>query len=390
MPNKRLFCKYGLIGENLNLKKDIGLEIDNNGKIIKLEYDNPGKFIDLSVDDQNFLLIPGFINSHVHIGDSFAKEKGFNRDLIEIVAPPNGLKHKLLKNISDEVKIEGIKKTTLEMLSNGITYFVDFRERSIEGINLLKIALKESPMKFLTLGRFLSANEIESVFKEADGLGLSSYKKTSTNIKKLLKEFKFKFKKPIACHCAEYRRDKNLIDEIINDRLVDIVVHGTKFLKEDLERLKKRNISLILCPRCNGYFGVGFPPINEVLKLKMPIALGTDNLMANNADLFEEMRYLYRISRVLGRKNDDIKLTAKGLLKMVTINAARLFELDNQIGSISEGKFADFFLIDLNDPNFYCYELDYDMFYPLIVQRTRSENIKQTYINGKLVFERKK
>ena len=111
--------------------------------------------------------------------------------------------------------------------------------------------------------------------------------------------------------------------------------------------------------------------------------------MVNNTDLFEEMRYLYRISRVLGKSDKDIKLTSRELLKMVTINAARIFNLNDKIGSISEGKEANFFMIDLNDPNFYSYKLDHNNIYPIIVQRTKSENIKKTFIKGELVFERK-
>ena len=73
---------------------------------------------------------------------------------------------------------------------------------------------------------------------------------------------------------------------------------------------------------------------------------------------------------------------------MVTINAAKTFSLENKFGSISEGKSADFFLIDLNDPNLYSYNLDNDNIFNIITQRTKSENIKKTYIKGELVFER--
>ena len=73
---------------------------------------------------------------------------------------------------------------------------------------------------------------------------------------------------------------------------------------------------------------------------------------------------------------------------MVTINTAQMFKLENSMGSISKGKYADFFIVNLNHPNFYCSKIDYTNIYPLIVQRTKSENIKKTYIKGELVFER--
>ncbi len=389
MPNSQIFCKYGLIGENLDLKENISLEIDKEGQILNIDFENPGKILDIIPENKNNLMIPGLINSHVHIVDNFAKEMGFNKELREIVAPPFGLKHKMLRQTSEDIKIEGIQNAVIEMLSNGITYFIDFREGGCDGVNLLKKALKQNPINYLILGRFEDESEIDSIFNLADGVGLASYNQiTTTNIKWVI-ESKRKFNKIIACHCAESNRNTSLIKKMFNDNLVDVIVHGTKFMKDDLEKIKKEKKSLILCPRCNGYFGSGFPPIMDILRLGIPVSLGTDNLMVNNADLFEEMRYLYRISRVLCNFDKNIQLTSKVLLKMVTINAAKTFGLENKFGSISEGKSADLFLIDLNEPNLYSCNIDNDNIFNLITQRTKSENIKKTYIKGELVFERK-
>jgi 5-methylthioadenosine/S-adenosylhomocysteine deaminase len=110
--------------------------------------------------------------------------------------------------------------------------------------------------------------------------------------------------------------------------------------------------------------------------------------MINNTDLFEELRYLYRILRVLSKDDLTVKLDSREMLKMITINAAKNFKLEKNRGSITEGKMADFILIDLNDPNFYTPNIDSNNLFHLIVQRTKSENIKRVYIKGELVFER--
>ncbi len=388
MANKYLFSKYALIGETLDLKQNVNLEIDQNGRIIGLSYDSIGKNLEISPNHQTFLMIPGFINSHIHIGDNFAKELGFNKELKEIVAPPFGLKHKLLRQTPEDIKIKGIQNAVLEMLSNGITFFVDFREGGVKGVNLLIKALTDSSINYLVLGRFMDESEIDSIFDLADGVGLSSYKQISSSNKEFVLSAKQKFKKIIACHCAESIRSDKLINNVFNDNIVDVFIHGTKFIKKDLEKMIENNISLVLCPRCNGYFGTGFPPINEILKFKIPVSLGTDNLMVNNTDLFEEIRYFYRISRVLCRYNKEFQLTSKHLLKMVTINAAKNFNLRKEFGSISKGKFADLFLIDLSSPNLFSSNLDSNNLYDIITQRTKSENIIKTYIKGVVVFER--
>ena len=388
MMKRKIESKYGLIGDNLDLKENVSLVINEDGKILTIQYDNPKTKLELTADKHNFLMIPGFINSHTHIADSFAKEMGYNKDLIEIVAPPNGMKHTLLKNTSQDIKIKGIESAILEMLSNGITFFIDFRERNIEGIQILKKTVRKFPVNCLIFGRFTESKEIEEIFKEGDGIGLSSYNTLSPNIKERLEYFKNKFQKPIACHDAEVKRDRVLLEHIINDGIIDVLVHGTHYTKDDLELIKQKQISLILCPRSNGYFGVGFPPVKDILKLQIPISLGTDNVMVNNTDLFEELRYLYRILRVLSQDDFTVKIDAKDMLKMITINAARNFKLEKKRGSITEGKTADLVLVDLNDANFYSSNVNLNNIFPLIVQRTRSENIKRVYIKGELAFER--
>jgi cytosine/adenosine deaminase-related metal-dependent hydrolase len=381
--------KFGLIGDNLELKKNIRFDISDQRKIKNLTYEESDNQLDFTENADNFLLMPGLINSHIHIGDSFAKERGYDKGLIDVVAPPNGLKHLLLEKIPPEIKIKGIKQATLEMLSNGITYFMDFREEGTQGITIIKDALKDSSMKYQIYGRFNTIEQIEPIFQEADGIGLSSYRNINTPIKNELRKNKEKYKKLIACHHAEERRKPKLFELILNDDLVQILIHGTQLLGSDLKKLKQKKISLVLCPRCNGYFGVGFPPIEEIIKLNIPISIGTDNIMINSPNLFEEIRYLSLIYKVLNKANKKLYLSARELLKMITINAARNFRVQTQVGSIQEGKDADFFLINLNDPNYYSMPLTKDLIYPLIVQRTQTSNIKKVYINGEKIFERK-
>jgi len=78
------------------------------------------------------------------------------------------------------------------------------------------------------------------------------------------------------------------------------------------------------------------------------------------------------------------------MLKKVTLNAAKNFNLEKEFGSISKDKFADFFMIDLSDANLFSSKLDSNNIFDLITQRIKSENILKTYIKGDVVFERKR
>ncbi|TFG16568.1 MAG: hypothetical protein EU533_08920 [Promethearchaeota archaeon] len=384
MNEKIIISDFGLIGEDLELKKNVRITVNRNGIITDLIFDPIEYPIDIMSTRSKELILPGLINSHVHIGDSFAKEKGFNKNLKEVVAPPDGIKHKLLEKTPVEIKSIGIKKALEEMIKNGITCFVDFRERGLEGIELLKKILGEILINYLILGRFKDVGELSSIYSEADGIGLVTYHLVDDNVLKELKKNKIKHGKIIACHVAEEKRDGELFHRIVNEDLVDIIIHGTHLNTTDLEQIKRMSIKLVLCPRCNGYFGVGFPPIIDILNNDLEISIGTDNVMANSLDLFEELRYLYNVIRVL---NPDFKIEAKSLIKMITINAARNFGLDKNMGSIDQGKMANFFIVDLNDSNLFVPNLENEEIYSLIMQRVNPRNIKKVYIGGNMVSE---
>ena len=46
-----------------------------------------------------------------------------------------------------------MRKSVISMLRKGTTTFVDFREGGIEGIQLLRNAIKENPIRSIILGR---------------------------------------------------------------------------------------------------------------------------------------------------------------------------------------------------------------------------------------------
>ena len=175
--------KYGLIGDELELKKNISIDLDENGKIAKLSYDNVEDDISFSERQHNYLLIPGLVNSHVHICDSFAKEVGFNKDLISVVAPPNGIKHKLLESIPKEIKTHGIKEVISDMLASGITLFADFRENGISGINLLKEVLEG-----FASGRFLTQEDVRKFLDGKIKTIVGNGKVHSSLVKRILTE----------------------------------------------------------------------------------------------------------------------------------------------------------------------------------------------------------
>lgn len=112
-----------LVGENLTLE-DVCITIDNGiiVKITKSICDEPT--ITLS---ENHLLIPGFVNPHVHLGDAFIKDIGLDVPLDQVVGK-DGIKHLKFANSSDNDLISSLQNSISLLIRNGYTSFADSRD----------------------------------------------------------------------------------------------------------------------------------------------------------------------------------------------------------------------------------------------------------------------
>src|SRR6056297_1757506 len=118
--------------------------------------------------DSDAIVCPAFVNAHTHIGDSVAKEAGEGLSLADLVAPPDGLKHRLLRQADRETLIEAMGRTLSYMAGSGTGAFVEFREGGVEGVEAIQAALAGSDLESVVLGR-----ETVEAMERADGFGAS-------------------------------------------------------------------------------------------------------------------------------------------------------------------------------------------------------------------------
>jgi cytosine/adenosine deaminase-related metal-dependent hydrolase len=78
------------------------------------------------------------------------------------------------------------------------------------------------------------------------------------------------------------------------------------------------------------------------------------------------------------------RLSSRDVFEMATINGAKALKMDDVIGSISEGKFADLTVLDFNTANL---RHTHD---PLtaVVHRARMDNVKFVLVEGEVVYDR--
>lgn len=285
----------------------------------------------------NGIITPSFINFHTHIGDSFIKKykTKLPKDIKKLVAPPNGIKHKLLKKTDEKEIINGMEESINTMLKTGTKKFIDFREGGIYGTTLLKTASKLWPINSIILSRpdtqEYKKNEIDILLKNSDGIGLSSITDWDENEIIKISRHTIKNKKIFSIHASERIREN--IDTII-DLKPSFLIHMNKSTESDLVTIKENNIPIVLCPRSNRFFGLK-PKIKQMKKIGVDILIGTDNAMINSPNILEEILYLKKI---------DPSLSKFELLKLITYNPRKaLNDNCNILGSNSP---ADFIVLD--------------------------------------------
>lgn len=95
----------------------------------------------------------------------------------------------------------------------------------------------------------------------------------------------------------------------------------------------------------------GICPAVKLREAGVVVALGTDNVAANNSyDMVAEMRVAGLVAS--HREGVAQPISSRDLVRMATIEGAKALGLDHEIGSLEAGKAADIIAIDLSVPGY--------------------------------------
>lgn len=250
------------------------------------------------IEESSRLILPLIPNCHTHVGDYCLRGRiDPSMGLDELVRPPDGLKHRLLSAIGDEEAITGMSAALREMIENGTSVFIDFREDGMKGVNLLNRALGDigrSSAMIFARPRNLEYDEaeIDQLLKHSEGIGLSALSDWKYDDMLRISQHTKSCGKMFSLHASEARRED--ISKIL-DLEPDFLVHMAMATEDDLMRCTDANVPIVVCPRSNSAFKIPLD-ISRMIDVGVTVCLGTDNAMLNSLSMIEEMRAAYSLA----------------------------------------------------------------------------------------------
>ncbi len=248
-------------------------------------------------------ILPKTVNCHTHLGDAFIiPPKGCT--LEELVAPPDGLKHRLLKSVGAEEQISCMRGKLSTIARTGTSHFIDFRESGLEGARRLLMASLGSGVSPVILGRPDSCDhdEVSAILTVADGIGMSSVSDVDLKNLSEISKHVSDANKIFGLHASEAKHED--FEDIISLK-PDILVHMVMASDNDLKRCGEVNVPVAICPSSNAYFGLK-PSLRKMLDAGVTVCVGTDNAMLAEPDILSEVRALREMYPVSSISDDEI------------------------------------------------------------------------------------
>ena len=374
---------------------------------------------DQVIDADGMILFPGFIDTHIHIFQSFLKGLGADHRLIEwlnLSALPYGRimtprQHELAARLAcmEALKsgctticeffytnqdpelaygcIEGMRSTGIRSVfirtfqDTGEDYgmpsiFIEPADKAMREVASLRKRYREDDMLSIWTGPDVTWSTTKAGYQTMLEYCLSENVRYSMHLKETEVDNEMCLK--------HYGRDiVDLLEEIgfLTDKM--LAVHCVNLTECDIRRFAEYGVSISHNPAPNLYLGSGVPPIPESLLAGVNVALGTDGAASNNStDMLETMKLAALIQKGIHR--DAAVISADQVIRMATCSGAKAIGMENLVGTLEVGKKADMILFDPRHlKSFPNHDAE-----ATVVYAASEENIDTTIVNGKIVYHR--
>lgn len=393
-----------MVGDTANIEKKEILINDNIIERIDKEIDKNIE-IDEKINARNMLVMPGLVNTHTHLAMSIFRGYKTDKKLMDWL-------ESAIFPVEEKLKPEDIYWNSylscLEMIKSGTTTCNDMyfgMNKTVEAIKdtglraVVAWCIKDDSIKDKVektreyaqmynndknskIKIFVSADAPHTCNPDTINLCVNLAKELNTGLHIHLAETldeEIKIKSRYNKRSTEYLNDLNVFDVPV------VLAHGIYVSDSDIEILKNIKGGISHNPISNCKLSSG---ICDVVKLKnngISIGLGTDGIGSTTTmDMFEEMKtaaYLQKVNTM-----EPSSITAYDILKMATIDGAKVLGMDDQIGSLEPEKKADMIFIK-TDKLHMCPENDVCA---NIVYSSNGADVETVMIDGKIIMQNRK
>lgn len=354
------------------------------------------------IDAGNSIVMPGLINTHTHAAMTYFR--GLADDLPLDIWLNQHIWPAEAKYVNAEFVKQAGELACLEMIKAGVTSYNDMY---FFGAAMAEPAIK-SNLRALVGIAILDFKDPDQALREA--VELAKQYKNNEFIKIVLaphaiytcsKENLLKIKAAaevenlrIHIHVSETKKEVEDSKKIHGQTPVEyldnlgmlsgrlMAAHSVWLNDADLKIYKNRGVKVAHCPISNMKLASGAAPLKRMLELGITVGLGTDGAASNNTlDLFSDMRACALMHKV--NNYDPTAISAREVVKMATIDGAKVIGEEKEIGSLEAGKKADIITINLNKPHL---TPIYDP-YSHLVYCVSGEDVENVIVNGKVIMK---
>ncbi|MCL2031870.1 MAG: amidohydrolase family protein [Methanomassiliicoccaceae archaeon] len=361
---------------------------------------------DKEIDASGDIVMPGLINTHTHV--AMAVMKG----AVDDIPFPKFLERvfRIDSERTDRDIDVGTKIGCAEMIRSGTTTFVDLyysedviakavAEAGIRGVLCWCVLDEElttqkgNPMQ--NCKRFY--DNFKKKRKIIPGAGLQGVYVCGEETCRKAKEFSDEKNIPLTLHLSETRGEVNehrkktgkRPAEWLNDIGVlggnTIAAHSAWLTMNEVKIMADAGASISSCPVSNMKLATGgVAPIPEFQRYGVNVTVGTDGSTTNNSlDMMAEMKTLGLLQK--SSRWDPTVASAQELLDFATVNAAKAIGMQDSLGSVEEGKYADIVILNGGSPNIR--PLLPENMISNIIYSASSSNVKTVMCQGDIVLD---
>jgi cytosine/adenosine deaminase-related metal-dependent hydrolase len=174
-------------------------------------------------------------------------------------------------------------------------------------------------------------------------------------------------------HVAAHYKN-NLLNPGVN------VVHACSATPDEIKMIADTGATVSILEQSELRGGWGMPLLSEFLDAGVPTALGIDSVaIVGNCNLFNLLKIAAGVENV--KSLTEFKYTSRRMLRLGTIDAAKVLKLDDKIGSLTPGKRADLVMVSTDALNMAPYTDPANM----LIESTMPENVDTVIVDGRIL-----